>query len=123
MSHYIKRKETIDRFTNEHQKLKMLVSTLPEEIVLRKKIVGTWTLKDTIAHLAAWNWEAMEEVERVLSGKPTWPRRYEDKAGEDTFNQEAVEKRKDMSWKEVLNEWDESFLKQVQRMKKLTEGE
>lgn len=123
MIKYIDRKETISRFIKEHNKLKELISSLPKELLLKKKTIGEWSLKDVIAHLAAWNWEAIDEVDRVLKNKATWPKRYEDKAGEDAFNKKAVELRKNMSWEEVIKDWDNSFWKQIELMKKLTEEE
>lgn len=118
---YLGRQETIDRYKREHEKLKRLVSSLPEEQVLKPNTLGKWSIKDIVAHLAAWNWEATDEVDRVLSDKAMWPARYEDKVGEDEFNRKEVEKRKNRSWGEVLKDWDNSFWAQIKRMENLTE--
>lgn len=123
MVKYIDRQETIGRFIKEQERLKKLVSLLSEEQVLKQKTLDNWSVKDIFAHLAAWNWEAIDEVKRVLKNQATWPARYEDKAGEDEFNRKEVEKRKDKSWEEVLQEWDDSFWAQVKRMEQLSENE
>lgn len=120
---YIDKQATIDRFKNEHDRLKELVISLPEEQVLSQKVLGDWTIKDIIAHLAAWNWEAIDEVDRVLQNEATWPARYEGKLGEDEFNRKEVEKRKGKPWDEVINEWDDSFWTQIKRMEKITPEE
>ncbi|MBI3486224.1 DinB family protein [Candidatus Daviesbacteria bacterium] len=118
---FIDRKETIEQFKNEHQKLKELVTSLPQEQILKKETLGEWSIKDIATHLAAWNWEAVDEVKRVLNNEATWPDRYEDKAGEEEFNRKEVEKRKDNSWQEVLKDWDDSFWAQIELMEKLTD--
>lgn len=123
MIKYIDRQETIKRYKEEHESLRDLVTSLPEEQVLKQNILGEWSIKDVIAHLAAWNWEAIKEVDRVLKNAATWPARYEDKAGEDEFNRKEVEKRKGMSWEEVLKDWDNSFWSQIKRMERISENE
>jgi len=120
---YIDRQETINRYKREHERLKKLASSLPEERVLKPRTLGEWSIKDIISHLAAWNWEAIDEVDRVLNNKAIWPARYEDRAGEDEFNKREVERRKDKSWQEVLKDWNDSFWAQIKRMEKLTEDE
>lgn len=121
MKKYIDRQKTIEQFKKEHTELKKLVSSLPEEKVLEQKTSGKWSIKDVIAHLAAWNWEITDEVDRVLKDQATWPKRYEDKIGEDEFNKKAVENRKNKSWKEILKEWDGSFWAQIKRMEQISE--
>lgn len=123
MIKYIDRQKTIEQYKKEHERLKKLVLSLPEEQVLKSNTAGEWSIKDIVAHLAAWNWEAIDEVDRVSKDKATWPARYEDKAGEDEFNRKAVEKRRSMSWGEVLNDWDESFWTQIRRMERISEDE
>lgn len=123
MIKFIDRQETIKRYKDEHEKLKKLVESLPEAKVLMSNTLGEWSIKDIVAHLAAWNWEAIDEVDRVLKDEATWPARYEDKAGEDDFNRKQVEKRKTLNWQKVLKDFDNSFWKQIERMEQLSEEE
>jgi len=120
---FIDKQETIDRFKEEHKRLKELVFSLSENKILKPKTLGEWSIKDIIAHLAAWNWEAIDETYRVLKNQATWPVRYEDKAGEYKFNKSEVKKRKGMTWEQVFKDWDESFLAQIKLMEKITEDE
>ncbi len=121
MTKYIDRLETIQRFKREHEKLKKLISSLPKEY-LRQKMLGEWAIKDVVAHLAAWNWEIIDEVDRVLRNKATWPAQ-EDRVWEDEFNRKEVEKRKGKSWKGVLKEWDDSFWAQIEKMERISDEE
>lgn len=123
MIKYIDKNETIKRYKEEHQRLKKLVSPLPEERALTPNVSGEWSIKDVIAHLAAWNWEAIDEVERVLKNEATWPGRYEGKVGEDKFNRDEVEKRRGMTWQQTLQDWDDSFWAQIKRMEQMSEDE
>lgn len=121
MIKYIDRRETIERYKKEHESLKKLVVSLSEEQVTKPNTVGEWSVKDIVAHLAAWNWEAIDEVERVLKNEATWQARYDDKKGESEFNRKEVKKRRGMSWKEVLKDFDDSFWAQIKRMEQLSE--
>jgi|SRR3989344_1871501 len=123
MIKYIDKQATIKRFKTEHEELKRLVLSLPEKLVFKPKTLGEWSIKDIIAHLAAWNWEAVAEIDRVLKNKATWPARYKDKVGENEFNKKEVEKRKNISWPEVIKDWDDSFWIQIKRMEQLSETE
>jgi len=123
MTRYIDRKKTIARYKEEHERLKKFVLSLPDEQVLKPKTLGDWSIKDVITHLAAWNWEAIDEVDRVLKDRATWPAQYEGKTGEDEFNRRAVEKRRNMSWQDVMKDWDDSFWKQIERMESISEDE
>src|SRR4030067_1192811 len=123
MIKYIDRRETLERYKEEHESLKKLVLTLSEREALSPNTVDRWSIKDVISHLAAWNWEAIDEVDRVLKNEATWPARYEGKIGEDDYNKKEVEKRKDRVWKDVIQEWDDSFWAQVKRMEQISEEE
>lgn len=122
MTKFIDKQGTIERFKKEHAKLKKFVFTLPEEKFL-PKIVGDWSIKDVIAHLAAWNWEVIDEVDRVLKNKAIWPGRYDNTVGEDEFNRKEVEKRRDKSWEESVKDWDDSFSALIKRMERLSDDE
>src|SRR3990167_384148 len=123
MIKYIDKQEIIERFKKEHEELRKLVSSLSEEQALKLKMLGEWSIKDIISHLAAWNLEAIDEVDRVLKNEATWPAKYEDKTGEDEFNRKEVEKRQKMSWQGVLKDWDDSFWAQIKRMEQISNDE
>ncbi len=97
--------EAIQFFRKDHQKLEDVVSKLTEFQMKTHKIQGSWTVKDIIAHISAWNWEIILQAELVLSGKKPW---YTYKTEAD-FNKEAVKSRESWSLEKIISEWHESF--------------
>ncbi len=120
---YIDRPETIKRFKKEHEQFFTLVSSLSEKTVQKPNTLGNWSVKDIVAHLAAWNWEVLDEAIRILNNQASWPDRYEGNKGEDEFNKKGIARRKNMSWKEVLKDWDDSFWAEIKQMENFSESE
>ncbi len=113
------KEESIQFFRDDHQKLKDVISRLTESQMVTDKVQGSWTVKDILAHISAWNWEIIAQADLVLSGKAPW-HRYKTEAD---FNKEAVKIRESWSFKRILSEWYESFDTLITRMKGFSEGE
>lgn len=75
-----------------------------------------------MAHLSAWNWEHIKEINRVLEERPIW-NKHDDPTFDDAFNKRAVEKRKNKSLKEITEEWENSFDFLIKRIEKLSAEE
>lgn len=59
-----------------------------------------------------------------MNNKATWHMRYaDDSEGEIEFNRQQIAKRRDLPFIKVLNEWDESFSKQIGLLRSLTDEE
>lgn len=78
---------------------------LPEE-KWETMVNKSWNVKDVVAHLIAWNYEAAREILRVYTegGEPWFMGT--DKV--DEFNSRAVEKYKDFSVEELVSELQRS---------------
>lgn len=81
--------------------------------------MGDWSVKDVIAHISAWNLEITRSIDEVLQKKAPW---YLSK-GETAFNIAEVEKRRDWSLQEVLDEWESSFDSLTHRIEEITAEE
>jgi len=81
--------------------------------------MGDWSVKDVIAHISAWNLEITRSIDEVLQRKAPW---YLNK-GETAFNIAEVEKRRDWSLQEVLDEWESSFDSLTHRIEEITAEE
>ena len=84
---------------------------------------STWTIKDIIAHISAWHWQLVEDVDSILSNKKPW---YggEDEAGkENEFNRREVEKRKNWSLEKILQEREDSFMAVIERTRRVNDEE
>lgn len=78
---------------------------LPEE-KWETKVGKSWNVKNVVAHLIAWNYEAAKEIERVYreSGEP-W---FLNAENYDDFNAKAVAKYKGFSKKQLIKKLKES---------------
>ncbi len=76
-----------------------LASRVKAERADEPGICGDWSAKQTVAHMAAWDWEGERYFRALHAGS----------AGEEhddieAFNAAAVEERRDQSWDETLDE-------------------
>src|SRR3990172_10171718 len=97
------RPETVARFRADMERLLAVCSRTPEE---RRDIpiYGDWTVKDVLAHIAAWDRELARGVDELLTGQlPTFVR-YATRAGEAAFNARAVEASRALPFPAVLAE-------------------
>ncbi len=106
-------------FREDHRKLKQTLAKLTESQIVNEIIMGDWSVKDVIAHISAWNLEIMRSIDEVLQRKAPW---YLNK-GETAFNIAEVEKRRDWSLQEVLDEWESSFDSLTHRIEEITAEE
>lgn len=119
----MEKQEVIQTFKAGHQKMADVVQKLSEEQMVKEKVLDDWSVKDILAHLSAWSWEAQKEIDRVLQSKATWHKLYFEKEGEDKFNKKEVAKRKKRSLEKIIDEWEESFRAEMTRLGELTEEE
>ena len=119
----IKKEKVIEVFNAGHKEFEGLLSKLSDKQIESVPVVGVWTEREVIAHLAAWHWEQADEITRVLRNEPTWNQPSYDVYDDDRFNKIQVEKRKNKSTKDLIQEWEESFDFLIERIKKLSDGE
>jgi uncharacterized damage-inducible protein DinB len=106
-------------FREDHRKLKQTLAKLTKSQIVNDIIMGDWSVKDVIAHISAWNLEITRSIDEVLQKKAPW---YLSK-GETAFNIAEVEKRRDWSLQEVLDEWESSFDSLTHRIEEITAEE
>jgi hypothetical protein len=106
-------------FQEDHRKLRQTISKLTESQIVNDIVMGDWSVKDVIAHITAWNWEIAKSVDDVLEKKAPW---YLTK-GETAFNVAEVERRRDWSLQQVLDEWEKSFDSLTNRIEDITTEE
>ena len=109
--------ETIQFFRNDHQKLKDVISKLTESRIATDKVQGSWTVRDILAHISAWNWEIIMQAEGVLSGIRPW----HNSKTEAEFNREAVKTRESWPVEKVISEGDESFDALISKIESFSE--
>jgi hypothetical protein len=113
------KEKTIEFLTEEHEKLNFVVNSLHLEELVQYHIVKAWTIKDILAHLAAWNKELTKAIGDLLEEKDIWFRT----KGDEEFNKIQVTLRKSKSIQEIIDEWENSFTKLIERIEALSEEE
>jgi len=85
---------------------------LSEAEMLKPGVIGRWSVRDIIAHVTTWEEEALKYVPVLLQGgKP--PRYSTTYGGIDAFNAQMTERKRGLSFSEVLRERDEVHRKLI----------
>ena len=111
--------DVIKFFKEDHAKLVSVINQLDKDQMTDKVVIANWDVKDIIAHISAWNWEIVRQVDDVLVNRKPW---YID-MNEVRFNKREVEKRESWSIDRVLEEWNDSFKALIERIENLKESE
>jgi uncharacterized protein (TIGR03083 family) len=97
--------EFLDRIQAARAELNETLSGLSEEELTREAAVGEWSVKDALAHLAAWTGEAAMAVERAARGEEVGALI----AGSvDEWNARRVEERRRLPLVDVVQEFNET---------------
>jgi hypothetical protein len=94
------------RSVHELQKIRTDLIALAYQIPpeMREALIfDEWTVKDILAHISGWDSYTIGALAAFFEGEtPDW-------GGEvDEFNRQSVEERKNLSWEEVLAEFEET---------------
>jgi predicted RNase H-like HicB family nuclease/uncharacterized damage-inducible protein DinB len=95
------RRHLLARLTTGRARLLEQVIGLDEKTIIGSAVVGDWTAKDLLAHIATWDRWALQEMQRMLSGGSPDLTTARD---EDAFNAAAVTAWRNRSLDEVLAE-------------------
>jgi len=108
--------DIIQATEQEYAKLRAVVHGLGEA-QMREVWLGTWGVREIVAHIAGWHREMTPALERVARGEPPYAQgTYDDF---DRWNARFVETRKDVPTDDLLREVDLShreFLREVARL-------
>jgi len=110
------RQDLIQTTEQEYAKLKAAVHGLGEA-ALTEVWLGTWGVREIMAHIAGWHREMVPALERLARGEPPYADgTYDDF---DRWNRHFVDARKDVKTDDILHEADVShrdFLRAVARL-------
>lgn len=75
--------------------------------------VGSWSVKDILAHVTTWEDEALKNLPVILEGKRT--ARYKDQyGGIDAFNEQMTERKRALSLDEILRQFEATHRRLVE---------
>ena len=112
--------DIIQSAEREYAKLRAAVHGL-DDAQMTEVWLGTWGVREIVAHVAGWHQEMMPALERVARGQPPYADgTYDDF---DRWNRHFVEQRKDVATRDVLHELDASHRAFVQAVERLSDAD
>jgi hypothetical protein len=109
--------QTLKTIRKDHANLESLVAPLSESQLGSATLEGQRSIKDILAHIAAWERLCAHWIEDLLQGKPSRTAESERGENEDVINERLYLENRDRPLREVLEDFHQAyqaFLKQVQ---------
>lgn len=100
------KQEFLDQMRAGRAALDAATSGMTEEQITQDIVAGEWTVKDILAHLAAWQGEAQLAAERVAAGQSDG---YLIEEGIDEWNRRRVDERRRLPLVDVIQEYNETY--------------
>jgi len=106
---------------SEWEYLKSLFDGLPESQMIPTGVEESWSIKDILAHIAAWERVAIDIIQPASMRE--MPKPYVEKIFEnfDIFNANIFQTNQNISLAEVVNRFEDSHLDLMEFIKPLTE--
>jgi hypothetical protein len=114
----MKKAELLERARGAHAEFVGALEGWDEERAARVGVNPRWSVKDVLAHIAAWEAEGSDVIARLRAGQdvPNF-----DRGLIDGFNAAAVEERRERTFAELRAEYDEAHRRVVAALEGLPE--
>jgi hypothetical protein len=116
------RTRLLKRVDARWQELVASCAGLSAEDMTRPGVTGTWSVKDIVAHVTAWEEEALEHLPVVLAGKRP-PRYSVTHGGINAFNAQMAQRNRSLPLSEVLRRRDDTHARLVEFLRRVPESE
>lgn len=116
------KQELLDDLEAARAELLSAIEGLSEQEMVCPGVVGEWSVKETLAHIVAWDKEIRTVVHAfVTQENPGFDYKISGKRGFAKWNAREVEKRRDLSTAQILAEMEEARQKLIELVQGLTE--
>ncbi len=110
MSKQVSKDQLLKDISTERRRLEKNLSTLDEKDMLQPGVTGTWSVKDILAHLVAWerlflDWHQVDAQVKPPTIMPVGM----DRKAMDALNQEIYEKNRGRKLADILAEFRASY--------------
>ncbi len=113
------RRQLLERLESGWEAFKASYAGLSDSELLKPGVTGAWSVRDIIAHVTAWEEEALKYLPLILEGgKP--PRYSATYGGIDAFNARMTEQKSGLSLADVLAQQDETHRRLVALVQSVT---
>ena len=100
------KREFLEQMQDSRSQLNAVISGLTEDQMSQDIVAGEWTIKDILAHIAAWQSEMLIEIRRAAEGEDIGPT-IEESA--DEWNRRRVEERRRLPLVDVMQEFGTGY--------------
>src|SRR5579883_620953 len=121
MTMYIDKATLLANLREGYRTFEALVQSLSEEQLTTPGVNGTWSVKDNIAHLSAWEKRTIHRLQVMQQGgEPTDPT---PGMSDDEINERFYQENKDRPLSEILAEFRSLFSQLEQEVQNLSDEE
>lgn len=114
----ISKREILERLRTERARLEAAIAGLSEETMRQPGVVGHWSIKDVLAHIAAWEAELVTALWYTAIGRRP---RLVDIRDVDAWNERRYQENKDRPLERILNDFRGVYDQLLRRMEELTD--
>jgi len=124
MKEIASKQDMLDLIHNEWQALKAVLDQVGPERMVRPGVESSWSVKDILAHISAWEKLMIQWLEETLRGEtPQRPSPGESWDDLDIFNEQLYQNNKDKKRDDVLQEFAEVHQKAVKIVEAMKESD
>ena len=114
------KQELLEAINQSWAELNEIIEGLSEEQVLQPGAMdNSWSYKDIMAHITAWEWLAMDRINTAQTGEPLKYPPMKDDDFVNAFNAEIYDKNKEKPLAEVVKEFHKAhadFITQIESL-------
>lgn len=103
------KQEMLSRLDAAWNDIRDLVDSIPEDEIERPGVVGEWSVKDLLGHMAFWAEKAALDLVLLREGRSGEIQTPEGEKGANDWNQREYRRRRDAPLESVRQEWLGSF--------------
>jgi len=114
--------QLLKRIDHAWEELKASYAGLSEAELINPNVMGTWSIKDIVAHVTWWEEESLIHLPHILAGEkpPKYSTQY---GGIDAFNALKHEEKKDLSLNTILVQRDETHRRLIEFIQQVPEDQ
>lgn len=95
--------------------MRQVVDSITNGNTVSQVLVGDWTIREVLVHIAGWYREYIREIDGILRNRPILSPKTDD-----IFNRQLLDTNKGRPLEEVIREWDHSYNALISRVSQLT---
>lgn len=127
---FVDKRELLAMHESEFETWERLLASLSIAQITDRLLPNGWSVKDTVAHLGAWQKRTVARLEAALNGHeprfPEWPVELDDEESReavDRANAWIFETHRDRPWTDVHQGWRKGFLHFLELLRAIPESD